>query len=251
MTLLAHISDLHLNGTGRGAERVSRVMDQLRKLPQPPDALLVTGDIADHGEPAEYQAAAQLLTASFPVLACPGNHDARGALRTGLLGAPDSGAPVNHGYRIGELTVLMCDSTIPGRDDGRLDAATLEWIDAELASAGRAAPAVLAFHHPPVRVHHPLPDSVPLTNPGELAALLGRHPQVIAILGGHAHTAAASLFAGRPVLLAPAVTWTLVVPVDPGQLADQAADPGFALHVMTGGQLTTHFRTVPASDQAG
>jgi 3',5'-cyclic-AMP phosphodiesterase len=249
MTLLAHISDLHLDGTARAAERVGRVMDHLRKLPEPPDALLVTGDIADHGDPAQYRAAASLLAAPFPVLAGPGNHDSRGALRTGLLGLPDSGDPVNRAYQAGELTVLMCDSTIPGRNEGRLDAATLGWIDDVLDDAGPGAPAVLAFHHPPVRVHHPLPDSVPLTNPADLAGLLGRHPEIIAILNGHAHTAAASVFASRPVLLAPAVTWTLVMPADSGQLADLTADPGFALHTVADGQITTHFRAVAASER--
>ncbi len=194
MTLLAHISDLHLNGTPRAADRVARVMDHLRALPSPPDALLVTGDIADHGDAAEYREAARLLGAPFPVLACPGNHDSRAALRTALLGDSSGSEPVNHAHRVGELTVLMCDSTVPGQEGGRLDGATLAWIDEALADA--ASPAVLAFHHPPVPVHHPMPDSVPLANAGDLAELLGRHPEVIAVLGGHAHTAAASAFAG-------------------------------------------------------
>jgi 3',5'-cyclic AMP phosphodiesterase CpdA len=241
MTLLAHISDLHLNGTPRAAVRVAQVMDQLRALPVPPDALLVTGDIADHGDPAEYREAVRLLDAPFPVLACPGNHDSRAALRTALLGTASSQEPVNHAHRVGELTVLLCDSTVPGQAGGRLDYATLAWIEEELA--GTASPALLAFHHPPVPVHHPMPDGIPLANPGDLGELLGRHPEVIAIVGGHAHTAAASVFAGRPVLLAPAVTWTLVMPPEPKSLADLAAEPGFALHTVEGGHITTHFRT--------
>src|SRR6185437_6780232 len=42
MTLLAHISDLHLNGTPRATERVERAAAYLRSLSTPPDALLVT-----------------------------------------------------------------------------------------------------------------------------------------------------------------------------------------------------------------
>jgi 3',5'-cyclic AMP phosphodiesterase CpdA len=241
VTLLAHISDLHLDGTPRAAQRVRQVMDCLRELPEPPDALLVTGDIADRGDAAGYSAAAALLAAPFPFLACPGNHDSRPALRTALLGAQASSDPVNQAHQVGGLTVLMCDSTVPGEAGGRLAAETLAWV--EDADAG-GAPAVLAFHHPPVPVHHPMPDSMSLANPGELAELLSRHPEVIAVLGGHAHTAAASVFAGRPVLLAPAVTWTLMMPPDPARLADPTADPGFALHTVEDGQITTHFRTV-------
>jgi 3',5'-cyclic-AMP phosphodiesterase len=249
VTLLAHISDLHINGTPRAGARLGQVMDRLRELPVPPDAVLVTGDIADHGDPAEYRAAAALLAAPFPFLACPGNHDSRSALRTALLEEADSSAPVNHAYQVGGVTVLMCDSTIPGEDGGRLADATLAWIEDALADAG-GSPAVLAFHHPPVPVHHPMPDSMSLANPGDLADLLGRHPEVIAVLGGHAHTAAASVLAARPVLLAPAVTWTLVMPPDPARLADLAADPGFALHTVEDGKITTHFRTA-AGEPAG
>ena len=50
--LLAQISDLHLDGSERATRRAGRVMDYLRALPHPVDAVLVTGDIADHGEEA-------------------------------------------------------------------------------------------------------------------------------------------------------------------------------------------------------
>ncbi|RBL85628.1 phosphodiesterase, partial [Streptomyces cavourensis] len=47
--LLAQISDLHLDGSERATRRATRTMEYLRALPRPVDALLVTGDIADHG----------------------------------------------------------------------------------------------------------------------------------------------------------------------------------------------------------
>jgi len=51
MLVLAHISDLHLDGTGRATERAERVRDLLWGLPGRVDALLVTGDIADRDAP--------------------------------------------------------------------------------------------------------------------------------------------------------------------------------------------------------
>lgn len=246
MTLLAHISDLHLDGTPRATERVRRVMDHLRALPTPPDALLVTGDIADGGDPAGYREARDLLAAPFPVLVSPGNVDVRGALRVHLLGLPAGEEPVNHARRIGEVLVLMCDSTVPGRHDGELAPGTLAWIDATLNDLEDGVPAVIAFHHPAVPVHHPTPDRIPLRNPGDLAALLARHPAVLAVVNGHAHTAAASVLAGRPVLMAAAVTWTLVVPAEADRLADHAAAPGVAWHSVRDGRITTHFGVVPA-----
>jgi 3',5'-cyclic AMP phosphodiesterase CpdA len=51
VSLLGHISDLHVDGTPRAAERVKRAVDHLRAMATPPDALLVTGDIADLDAP--------------------------------------------------------------------------------------------------------------------------------------------------------------------------------------------------------
>ena len=242
--LIAHISDLHLDGTPATTERTVRALDHLRSLPQTPDALLVTGDIADHGALEEYEEAARLLgELPFPVLPCPGNHDDRTALRKGLLGEEGSTAPVNHVRQIGPITVLSCDSTIPGEDPGLLEADTLEWIGATLAALPGDSPALLALHHPPARVHHAGPDSIGLQEPERLAALLDAHPNVVALLAGHAHTGAASTFAGRPLLLAPGITSTLRVPWDGGRHADRTQPSGLALHLLDEEHhLTTHFR---------
>ncbi|MEW1927856.1 metallophosphoesterase [Streptomyces sp. NPDC088360] len=244
--LLAHISDLHLDGSDRATRRATHVMDHLRALPQPVDALLVTGDIADHGEEAEYEEAAQILTAPFPVLACPGNHDVRAAYRKALLGqAPDDG-PINQVHHIAGTAILMCDSTIPGRDEGHLDAATLAWIDSTLAALPRDTPALIAFHQPPAALHHPLPDAHRLQHPERLAALLDAHPHVAAVLTGHAHTAAATTFAARPLIVGPAITWTLRLPWEGDQPADRDQPPGLAFHVLDDDRrLTTHYRVLP------
>ncbi|GHJ48184.1 3',5'-cyclic adenosine monophosphate phosphodiesterase CpdA [Catellatospora sp. TT07R-123] len=244
MLLLAHISDLHLDGTQRATERALRVMDHLRNLPRPVDAVVVTGDIADHGEISEYEEAARILAAPFPVLLAPGNHDARGPLRKGLLGLPEDGSPVNSVHRVGGAAVLMCDSSIPGRDEGLLDPDTVAWIDRTLSEL-HDVPAFLAFHHPPVRMHHPLPDSIGLQRQQDLADLLDAHPHVVAVLTGHSHTAAASTFARRPLLVAPAITWTLRLPWEGEGLADLDAPPALAYHVLDDdGSLITHFRVV-------
>ncbi|MEU3208445.1 metallophosphoesterase [Streptomyces cyaneofuscatus] len=243
--LLAQISDLHLDGSERATRRATRVMEHLRALPRPVDALLVTGDIADHATEAEYEEAARILTAPFPVLACPGNHDARPAYRKAFLGEAPAATPVNRVHHIAGTAILMCDSTIPGRDEGRLDAETLAWIDTTLGALPDGVPALITFHQPPVELHHPLPDAGRLEEPERLAALLDAHPQVVAVLTGHAHTAAASTFAGRPLIVGPAVTWTLRMPWEGDRPADRDQPPGLAFHVLgEDRRLTTHFRVV-------
>jgi Icc protein len=245
VVLLAQISDLHIDGTARATERVTRVMNHLRALPRPVDAVLVTGDITDHGAASEYEQAARLLAAPFPVLTCPGNHDARAAYRTALLGDDADSGPVNRVHHVEGAAILMCDSTIPGRSDGMLDTETLTWITATLDALPAGTPALLVCHHPPAAVYHPMIDGMLLQRTNELAALLAEHPAVVALLTGHAHTAAATTFAGRPLLVAPAVTWTLRLPWEGDDVVDLAQPPALAFHILADDhRLTTHFRVV-------
>ncbi|MFI6645849.1 metallophosphoesterase [Streptomyces sp. NPDC050504] len=258
--LLAHISDLHIGGTEEASQRVERVVAYLDALPGQPDAVLVTGDVADHGEPAEYEEAAVLLGGlRAPVFPCPGNHDVRDAYRSSFL-APllgeeagaetgawaGAGAPVNRLHRAGGYAFLMCDSSVPGEDAGRLGEGTLGWVARTLDSLGEV-PAVVAFHHPPVPVHHPYLDATNLLDAAALAEVLEGRENVVAVLTGHAHTAMASAFAGRPVVGAPGVVSTLRLPWEAGEgLTDRGAGvPWVAFHVLgEGGNVTSHFRAV-------
>ncbi|MEV6521946.1 metallophosphoesterase [Longispora sp. NPDC051575] len=262
--VFAHVSDTHLDGEPRASARTAAVMAYLRDLPL--DAILVTGDIADHGAPGEYAEAADLLTAPVPVLVLPGNHDERAAFRKGLLdpalpgdfvgrndapGGPSPAAddvpgpevaPINQVRTVGGVTFVLCDSTIPGRDDGRLAPGTLDWLDATLAAT--AGPVFVALHHPPVRMYNPILDTLLLTEPGGLERVLRRHRHVVAVLCGHAHTAAASTFAGLPLLVGPGVVSTLMLEWEGRGHLSFDDPPGIAFHVLDDGHLTTHYRTV-------
>jgi 3',5'-cyclic AMP phosphodiesterase CpdA len=247
MFVLAHLSDTHLDDHPESAARTARVLDHLNGLPGPVDAILISGDIADHGREDEYRLAAGLFKSALPVLVLPGNHDVRDAYRRGLLGLAEGGdAPINTRHDLAGVVLLLCDSSIPGRDEGRLGPTTLGWLAAQLATVPAATPVLVAFHHPPVALHHPAPDSIRLLDPEPLAAVIGEYPQIVAVLTGHAHTAAATTFAGRPLLVAPGVISTLRMPWEgPGLLADQIQPPGVAFHVLDDtGRLTTHYRVV-------
>jgi Icc protein len=246
--VVAHLSDTHLDDSEQRADRARRVMGYLSATPRPLDAVLVTGDIADHGLASEYEEAKEILSGPFPIFTCPGNHDVRAAYRNVLLGAYGDGeaaddAPVNRVHRAAGAVFALCDSTIPGRDDGHLSDATLSWLDSVLAGAPDA-PAFVCFHHPPVTLHYPF-DNIRQFGDERLAAVLARHPQVAAIVCGHAHTPAASTFAGRPLLVAPGVASTSVLPWERGTLLDLTAPPAVAFHVLgNDGRLTTHYRAL-------
>jgi len=222
-------------------------MEHLHALPRPAAAILITGDIADHGEVSEYQTAAKLFDSPLPVMVCPGIQDVRDAYRKGLLGEDGGGTgPINARHDVAGAVFLLADSSVPGRDDGHLDEETMRWLADELASVPASTPTFVAFHHPPVVVHHPVVDPIRLLPAEPLAEVVAAHPQVVAVLTGHYHTAAASTFAGRPLRIAPGVVSTLRMQWEgAGPLITQAQPPGVAFHVYDDtGLLTTHYRVV-------
>ncbi|GLY44118.1 3',5'-cyclic adenosine monophosphate phosphodiesterase CpdA [Amycolatopsis sp. NBRC 101858] len=247
--IIAHLSDLHLDDDPRAESRVAAVMGYLADLAV--DAVVVTGDIADHGAPSEYARAAELLKHPAPVLVCPGNHDVRAEFRTGLLGLPASGDPIDVAQEVGGVLFALCDSTIPGRGAGFLADSSLAWLDETLS--GGDGPAFVAFHHPPVEVGVPLVDAIRQSGEDRLASVLNRHPRVVALLAGHVHTGASTTFAGVPLRIAPGVVSQSLLPVEPGAgrgwdeggPLDYERPPSLLLHVLhDDGRVTSHQRIV-------
>jgi 3',5'-cyclic-AMP phosphodiesterase len=249
--IIAHLSDLHLDGGQRAEDRVAAVLRYLDALAKPVGAVVVTGDIADHGTAEEYARAAALLKYPAPVLVCPGNHDVRAAFRTGLLNLLASDGPIDLAQEIDGVLFAMCDSTIPGRGAGFLADETVAWLDGVLS--GGDGPAFVAFHHPPVEVGVPLVDAIRQSGEDRLAAVLKRHPRVKALLAGHVHTGASTTFAGVPLRIAPGVVSGSLLPIEPGADRGWAAGgpvefdrpPSLLLHVLhDDGRVTSHHRTV-------
>ncbi|MFA7764956.1 metallophosphoesterase [Streptomyces sp. NRRL S-448] len=268
MIVIAHLSDVHLDGDRRAADRTRAVMEYLDALPYDVDAVLVSGDIADHAEDAEYEEAAKLLRSRHPLVICPGNHDDRAAFRRGLLGEGSRGKsperapgessegslstePVDQVLRGEGFVLAVCDSSVPGEHHGFLEESTLAWLDGVLTDTPPQIPVLVAFHHPPVPLHTPYVDEIRQFGEERLAALAERHAHLTAFLCGHAHTAAATTFAGRPVLVAPGVVSTLRLPWEAPTGSSEHVHldepPAVAFHVIgDDGRLTTHYRVVAA-----
>ena len=234
MIVIAHLSDTHIDDGRRSVDRTRAVMRHLESLPYALHAVLVTGDIADHAPPAEYEQARALPTSRHPVLICPGNHDERGAFRRFLLRQPESAAPINQVHRSDDVVMALCDSSVPGKDEGYLEDETLAWLEDVLTRTPATVPVLVGFHHPPARLQEPSVDGIRQFGEERLAALAGRHPNLRAFLCGHAHTAAATTFAGRPLLVAPGVVSTLRLPWEP-RLARRHAASGLRRSDDSGG----------------
>ncbi|WP_278264622.1 metallophosphoesterase [Nocardia sp. AG03] len=248
MILAAQLSDTHFDLSTRNTERVEAVMGYLAELPRRPDVILVTGDLTDSGKPEQYAEARLALRSEIPVHVLPGNHDDRAALRAEFLGEPASATPVNSAHRVGPLTVLMLDSSIPGEPSGRLDEDTYDFLRTALAEAPADGPILLALHHPPKPLFSPIVDVIALADPGRLAAVVAGDARIVGTLTGHAHSPIATTFAGKPMITCPSTasvlggTWEVT---PPHRVMDYAPDPAIALHVIDESfGLTTHFRTV-------
>jgi len=243
--LLAQLSDLHIGATGEEADPLTRletVVEAVLALPNPVDAVLISGDLSDNGSEESYRLArAALARFECPVHVLPGNHDDRACVREafGLHGT--RAEPVNYCVEVGPLRLVLLDSNVPGQDPGRFGPGDLAWLDATLGEEPER-PTLLALHHTPLSTGLPGWDAINL-DPAEIEALgdvVARHPQLRAIVGGHLHRIATASLAGCPVLSAPSTYLQALPDFDyDAEDVQMVGPPGFALHVFSEGELSS------------
>lgn len=117
----------------------------------------------------------------------------------------------------------------------------LAWLDERLGEEPER-PTLLAVHHTPLATGLPGWDAINLTAADReaLAAVVARHPQLRAVVGGHLHRIAAGSLAGCAVLSAPS-TYLQALPDFNLEAEDveMVGPPGFALHVFHDGELSS------------
>src|SRR5919205_527222 len=83
--LLVQLSDPHVGadwGFGDPVAKLAAAVESVRELVPDPDAVLISGDLAEHGAADEYERVADLAgRLEAPLYVLPGNHDDRAALR--------------------------------------------------------------------------------------------------------------------------------------------------------------------------
>lgn len=249
--LLVQLSDPHLGAAWNEhdpAAGLAAAIDRMLALDESPDAVLVTGDLADHASDEEYEQLAALLERiDAPSYVLPGNHDDRDALHR-HFGVPGAGGePVRYDVDLGPLRLVVLDSTIPGEDEGALDGGQLGWLDETLARAPDA-PTVVAMHHPPFLLGIAPWDAIALraADRERLGEVLARHPQVERVVAGHVHRAITAEVGGRTAMSVPSTYVQGLLDFDATELALSDDPPGFAVHALVDGRLVSHIQPVRA-----
>jgi len=251
---IAQISDLHIKPPGAlaygrvdTARALERCVAALNAFEPAPDFVVISGDLADTPNTGEYDYLKRLLAPlKLPFAGIPGNHDSRELMRAAFPNtacAFPSGA-LNQRIEVGELDLLLLDSSVPGEPHGVLEASTLQWLDATLASSADR-PALLFLHHPPFIAGIWHMDRQNLRNADELAVIVRRRKRVKIVATGHIHRATLTMFAGVPCTICPAPNHA--VDLDLAELrapSFRIEPPAFHLHTWFAGegfgQLVTH-----------
>jgi 3',5'-cyclic-AMP phosphodiesterase len=261
--LIAQISDLHIKPPGAlaygrvdTAKALERCVATLNAFQPRPDLVVISGDLADTPTGEEYAYLKRLLAPlQLPFIGIPGNHDSRELMRAAFPDQPYAAASgaLNQTRSVAGLEVILLDSSVPGKPHGELEAPTLQWLDATLASSPER-PALLFLHHPPFQAGIWHMDRQNLLNASELAAIVSKHPRVRLIAAGHVHRATLTSFAGVVATICPAPNHA--VDLDLGELREpsfKVEPPAFHVHAWFPGdgfgQVVTH--TVPIGEFDG
>lgn len=188
--LLVQLSDSHLFAEAdrrllgmNTRQSLEKVIESVLAEHPAVDLLLATGDLSQDGSVESYQAFRQLsaqIAASARWL--PGNHDelpqmAEAARQSDFL------EPV---VDIGQWRITLLDSAVPGSVPGFLQDGQLQLLAQALSEAPERHH-LICLHHHPVSIDCAWMEPIGLRNPEALFAVLGRFPQVRAVLWGHIH----------------------------------------------------------------
>ncbi|MDB5678851.1 metallophosphoesterase [Sphingomonas bacterium] len=230
------------------ARRLDAVLDRLKSLPTPPDALIASGDLTERGDEASYRRLrAKLEACPFPVHYALGNHDTREGFAAAFPDLAMPGGFFQYAADCGELRLLVLDTLEPGRHGGGFDDARAAWL-AERLDEAPERPTIIVLHHPPIETGI---DWL-TTDPAEpwvrrLADTIAGRGNIVALVSGHIHRSITGQFAGFPVVVCPPtapVAALELAPIDPdrpdGRPIIVDTPPAYALHLWRHGQLISH-----------
>lgn len=149
---------------------------------------VITGDLADRGDRAAYQALRDVVTTlPMPCHLLIGNHDDRRVFAEVFPDTPrDENGYVQSSIDVRGARFVFMDTHTPAAHSGCYDAKRLRWLSAQLAQS-RGEPVYLFMHHPPFDIGIPALDRIKLRNPAPLAAVMAHSAQIQHLFIGHVH----------------------------------------------------------------
>ena len=229
--MLAQLTDPHIRLGDPAPDRaLAAAVAAVVALDPAPDAVLVSGDLADNGDPREYERVRELLEPlPMPYHVLPGNHDNVPELEK-VFG------PAEYAVDVGDLRLVAVDSTIPGAGGGRIP---VERLEPRLVDP---RPTIVAMHHAPLATGVAAMDAlgVPPEDCEALATLLRKRPQVKRVVTGHLHRTIVGAIGGVPIFTCPGVHLQLALDFKGGEIDTNDDPPGYALHLLQDGEVTSH-----------
>ncbi|MEK1890349.1 MAG: phosphodiesterase [Phyllobacterium sp.] len=244
---ILQVTDLHLVRPGEtlcGLDPLARLQACIADINRNHgDAELVvfTGDLSETGEEITYRALAEVLVDLAPRYRLMlGNHDDRETFMRVFNKVTAHDGFVQGVEDVSEGRLIFLDTLLPGRPEGRLDAARLSWLRDRLVEA-RDRPVFLFSHHPPFPIHMPLLDRMGIIEAEALHALLHEHGNVQHIFAGHAHRPIAGSWRGIPVSVLRGTNHQSALDFSPDRIASTHEPPAYAVIFIDGNGVIAHF----------
>ena len=221
---LIQLSDLHLDVNKRdsggsdgaqlsgGPERLELAIADINRHHGDAAAVVITGDLADHGDTATYQQLQQSLEKlSVDYRLLIGNHDNRQTFLECFPETPtDDNGFVQSVLETEQGTLVLLDTYEPGTHAGHLCAARLAWLESVFSSA--RAPFFVFMHHPPCDVGLAPLDQLKLMHPEQYTPLFKQHAaQIRHIFFGHIHRPMGGSWLTIPVSAAPSMNFQVAL----------------------------------------
>ena len=185
MTIIAHISDIHVGGSSDFDEdKFLKAVTEINNLQ--PDMIILTGDLTNAGFLVEYEQVQEFLAMfEAPLFAIPGNHDSRN------LGNQTFEEFI--GERSWKLTmdddfmVIGLDSSSPDENRGHIGNPQRLWLEHQLDQAViNECFLIVALHHHIIPVPQTGRERNVLSDAGDTLKSLINH-EVDLVLCGHKH----------------------------------------------------------------
>lgn len=179
-------------------ERLKLCKERLTRCP--PEALILSGDFAMNGNPADIRQIMQEIRSCFPglpVAFVPGNHDHPAEASINHTDLFDV-SPFCRVFPLQKLYAICLDTSRPGSDRGIIDNAQCQWLKETLAEL-QGQPAILITHFHLLPGQHAMPCA---SYPDEFTEIIAQS-SLSAVFTGHTHCHYQGFFAGKPYCTAP------------------------------------------------